>query len=270
MAVLALLLVSCTTDKAPTRPPGGPSSTSTLPMPTGTQRIAFAGLSVEVPADWPVVAVPQQTCRDLAAPSVVVGAFDEVRGCRVLASAHGPAITIGHGGPPSPPIPTAAPTAEAFNAVPTLISFADHSILDESALLATFPGRDAWMQVAVVGGNGQAVFDEAKRILSTISVDTAEPVHPSDPGPASFVGRWHVHGAQLDLDADTGVLTANCGSPCVERHELSLSLSPDGRRLTAVITGVSHVNASTGQPSRTQAPSAASASRSTSSWSPHT
>jgi hypothetical protein len=59
-----------------------------------------------------------------------------------------------------------------------------------------------------------------------------------------FVGRWSVHGSQLEIHPNgTGTLESSCGGAvCVETDALSLVRSASGQRLTATITKISYAN----------------------------
>src|SRR5436190_14772359 len=72
----------------------------------------------------------------------------------------------------------------------------------------------------------------------------------SVPGVAGerFVGHWWVHDAQLKIESNgAGVITGNCGSPCVETDNLALSLSSTGTRMTVTITKIAFTEGNTGK-----------------------
>ena len=127
-----------------------------------------------------------------------------------------------------------------------LVQTVDTGMGDESEFLAVFPGRDAWLRIEVKGRPATAR-TEGDRILETVRSVGAGLVPRTDATPESFLGFWHVHGSQLQIKSGTGVVGSNCGPPCVETDELSLSRSKDGSRLTAVVTSVSFANGDTGR-----------------------
>jgi hypothetical protein len=53
-----------------------------------------------------------------------------------------------------------------------------------------------------------------------------------------------------------GVLTGNCGYPCVETENLALSLSPTGKRMTLTIATITFSDGNTGRVIRNPDPAA--------------
>ena len=88
---------------------------------------------------------------------------------------------------------------------------------------------------------------------SYVSCPSGMYANPSDysvclPFPApteeSFVGTWHVHGSELEINSNgTAVSHDNCGGAvCDEEDRLAVVLSPNRKRLTATITAISFTN----------------------------
>ena len=57
-----------------------------------------------------------------------------------------------------------------------------------------------------------------------------------------------MHGSQMAIESNRGgILTSNCGVPCVETETLSLSRSPSGTRMNVTITRIAYKDGTTGK-----------------------
>jgi hypothetical protein len=101
------------------------------------------------------------------------------------------------------------------------------------------------------GACGGSKVDHSSASTSTEAQTTSPAARTSSsmpgPGVERFVGHWSVHGAQLKIESNTaGILTANCGPPCVETDLLALSLSPTGTRMRMTIAKITFTKGDTG------------------------
>jgi hypothetical protein len=87
---------------------------------------------------------------------------------------------------------------------------------------------------------------------STASPDASQAAGPAvgSGSPTGFVGRWHVHGATLDIAASSATMVVSlgpCDPPgggmCAETDALTVTPSGDGNLLTLVVTAVTYANA---------------------------
>jgi len=132
---------------------------------------------------------------------------------------------------------------------------------DDGAVVDVLPGVGAWIAIERTASNNGIWFSSngvhweqrlsltpaGKPPPSSAPVDVSritQPTHAGPPFPTneSFVGHWYVHGSQLEIESNgTGVEINNCGGQvCLETDNLSLSLTPTGKRMTATITKITY------------------------------
>jgi len=114
------------------------------------------------------------------------------------------------------------------------------------------------MMLAACGSHPSATSTPTSTSATSPSAAPSSPAGPR-PGPTSgpagnpnnLVGRWHVHGASLDIAPTTAVLVASsgpCNAPaqgmCAETDQLTASPAGDGKTLTLVVTSITYANGS--------------------------
>ena len=240
-------------------PSSGASSSSKSPKtpktsapvaPDGTKAVSNGGLTIDVPATWSVVR--PRSCVPATGPAVMVGSFGALQGCPFAIRLSGTLIAFGRGGPPFPPVPADHEQDATFHGI-TVQMFTDSAALsvDDSELLAWFPGRNEWLHALVPGSDLQTSLAQAYQVVDSVHATPGSTVAAAAAIHETFVGNWHVHDALLDITSPTtGVLidSHGCADNCVEKDFLSLTVSQDGTRMEAVVSAVTYTDPTTGQP----------------------
>ena len=186
-------------------------------------------------------------------PRSIVGSFSKLGGCLSSfgSSIAAPIIAFGSGGPPFPPIPANHEEHATIHGVHVQI-FTDTDAalsLDETELLAIFPGRNVWLHAVAPGTDRHTSLDQVRQVLASVHATPGSTIVPTGPIHETFVGNWHVHDASLDISStSTGVFidSHGCDDKCIERDFLSLTLSAGATHMNATVTRITYTNPVTG------------------------
>jgi hypothetical protein len=241
-ALLAVVATACTGSSESS------SSRSASPTPSFalSTPVSAAGLTIDVPANWR--RLDAKSCLDTKGPAIIVGAFSELNGCPITTTAT--IAVLGFGGPPFPPIPTAHERDLTVHGIAVQVLTGSDPILHQSELLALFPDAHAWLHVVAPGANERVSLADASRLVQTVRTTFGVPALKPRLIRESFIGRWYVHGAGLDIRSNRlGILTDGhgCKNDCEESYYLALSPSRAGR-MTAIVKRITYSDPVSGRP----------------------
>jgi hypothetical protein len=176
-------------------------STSTGLSSSDVQIVSSSGFAIAVPKTWRVEGATLENCIKAKGPEVIVGSALALRGC-LPTTVDATFLEVGHGAPPSSPLPAARLKQTTVHGVQVRIVTGVLSLFKpfQSYMLVFLGGWDNWLLFAAPGTILSQSFITARAILATLhrtgrSLSTWSAVR------GSFVGQWTVHDGSLEISS---------------------------------------------------------------------
>jgi hypothetical protein len=219
-----------------------------------TRTLSAVGYSMQVPVGVPIRST--KSCGVLHGSAAIAGTYQQLFQCK-LGVSDGTVILFGKGGPPFPPIPTTFVGEQRFHGVLVQLLLGIEPAIGQtpaiSHLLALLPGLTTWIEVSAPGDSAQVLGEETQIVGSVRRTTGAGSGSSVDLTHQRFVGKWHVHDAQLDITSIRSAVissrspfnSATC--TCEELDTLALTRSANVSRVQAVVSKVTQVDPVTGR-----------------------